>query len=164
MDEFVPNTDGVNHINVYSKSRSRLGRLLSNFAHTPITLDGDKFESIESWWYWKKMVKINESQLFPVFTEQHLFDIKGKVGKEAKDYFRSLFEDESYMFNPLKEELLEAYKQKLTEHPEIKEMLLGNKLPIAHYYMMFDKQISADSSLWTAKLWEEAAEWARNLL
>ena len=39
--------DGVHHINVYSKSKTEIGRWLSNFSYSPIqTKDGD-FESIE---------------------------------------------------------------------------------------------------------------------
>lgn len=157
MTNFKRENDGIDHINVYSKSRSKLGRSLSNFAHTPITLQDNYFESVESWWYWTKMININKTTLFPVFSDEQLFEITTKVGKDAKSYFRELYPDDSGSFNPTKEELKIAYKQKLIQHPEIKDLLLLNKLPISHYYMMFDKQISADSTLWTAKLWEEIA-------
>lgn len=41
------------HINVYSKGESELGRLLSNFAHIPLDLPVHKhFESMEGYWYW----------------------------------------------------------------------------------------------------------------
>ena len=153
--DFKPEFDGFDHINVFSKSRSNLGRMLSNFAHTPITINENKFESVESWWYWMKMNNANKASLFPSFSEEHISAIKLKVGKEAKEYFRSLFKDDSYMFNPSKDELKEAYIQKITEHPEIEKALLDNKLPLDHYYMMFDKKISAESTMWTALLWNE---------
>lgn len=155
MIDFKPENDGVDHINVYSKSRSKLGRMLSNFAHTPFTLEENRFESIESWWYWSKMNNINKSVLFPIFNEEQLYEIKTLIGKEAKDYFRLLYKGDSHEFNPESFELRIAYLRKLEEHPEIKKMLMDNDLPIAHYYMMFDKKISAESYLWTAKLWEE---------
>jgi len=42
-------SDGVTHINIYSKGKTSLDRALSNFAHTPIeTVDG-KFASIEGY-------------------------------------------------------------------------------------------------------------------
>lgn len=153
--EFECEQDGITHVNVYSKSRSKLGRTLSNFAHTPITIEEDHFESIESWWYWTKMNNINKSVLFPVFSPEQISEIKKKIGKEAKSYFRDLFKDDSSSFSPSKEELKAAYLQKLKEHPEIEKMLLENTLPFTHYYMMFDKKVDADSTLWTAKLWEE---------
>lgn len=31
-----PLEDGITHINVYSKGATELGRLLTNFAHTPL--------------------------------------------------------------------------------------------------------------------------------
>lgn len=153
--DFKPENDGFDHINVYSKSRSKLGRMLSNFAHTPITIGENTFESIESWWYWMKMNNINKSALFPTFTEEQLSEVKAKIGKEAKEYFRSLYKNDSSPFNPTKEELKGAYLQKLVEHPEVEKMLFNNNLPIAHYYMMFNKKVSADSTMWTAQLWEE---------
>jgi hypothetical protein len=153
--DFKRDKDGIDHVNVFSKSKTKLGRMLSNFAHTPITLDNNTFQSIESWWYWTKMNNINTSLLFPFFTEDQITEIKNKIGKDAKSYFRELFSDDSSSFNPTKDDLKLAYEQKLLEHPDIEKMLLENELPIAHYYMMFDKQINADSTLWTAKLWEE---------
>lgn len=154
-NEFKPENDGFDHINVYSKSRSKLGRMLSNFAHTPFTLGDSKFESVESWWYWSKMDNINEAALFPEFSEEQMVKIKTLIGKEAKEYFRSIHKGDTSQFNPSKDELKAAYLQKLTEHPEIEKMLFNNSLPIAHYYMMFNKKVNADSSMWTAKLWEE---------
>lgn len=158
MNDFLPDKDGIDHINVYSKARTILGRLLSNFAHTPITLNGLRFESIESWWYFTKMNKINESELFPPFTDEQLGEVRVIVGSEAKKYFRSLFKTDSYSFSPVKEDLIVAYKQKLLEHPEILQLLLANKLPIAHYYVMFDKKVDAIGSMWTAQLWEEISK------
>lgn len=153
--KFTQEYDGITHVNVYSKSRSPLGRLLSNFAYTPVTIDGLLFESIESWWYWTKMNKINEGSLFPLFTPEQLDEIRVKIGADAKEFFRSLYKEDSSEFSPKKEELKMAYLSKLEHHPHIKEMLLKNTLPLAHYYMMWDKQIDADSTLWTAQLWEE---------
>lgn len=150
--------DGITHINVYSKSRSPLGRLLSNFAYTPVTIDSLLFESIESWWYWTKMNKINESSLFPLFTQEQLDEIRIKVGADAKAYFRELYKDDSSGFSPSKEELKKAYLAKLEHHPHIKDLLFVNHLPLTHYYVMWDKQLNADEFLWTVQLWEEIKE------
>jgi predicted NAD-dependent protein-ADP-ribosyltransferase YbiA (DUF1768 family) len=155
--EFKPENDGIDHINVFSKSRSKLGRMLSNFAHTPFTLDGNKFESVESWWYWTKMNNINKSVLFPIFSDEQLDTIRFLIGKDAKSYFRELHKADSSSFSPEPFELKRTYLQKLEENPDVKKELMENKLPIDHYYMMFDKKISAASSMWTAKLWEEIA-------
>jgi predicted NAD-dependent protein-ADP-ribosyltransferase YbiA (DUF1768 family) len=154
MSEYVCR-DGVDYINVYSQGATTLGRLLSNFAHTKISVDGEIFESVESWWYWMKMVNINKSVLVPLFSDEHLSEIKTKVGRIAKDYFRKLYKDNSFEFNPSKEELKKVYILKIEQHPHIKEMLLKNDLPFEHYYVMGDKKVEAKEFLWTATLWEE---------
>ena len=41
------------HINIYSKSESKLGRMLSNFYHSPFVLEKDGFfNSVEGYWFW----------------------------------------------------------------------------------------------------------------
>lgn len=48
--------DGVDHINIYSKGKTSLGRWLTNFAYSPfiIEINGEhhQFVSIEGLWYW----------------------------------------------------------------------------------------------------------------
>jgi len=154
-EEYNYNTDGVNHINVYSKGKTELGRLLSNFARTPINTKKAQFVSVESWWYFKKMENINASCLLPLFDEDKLRDIKRKPGKEAKDYFRFLYKHDTVEHNPSKEQLKEIYKLKLAQNPRVEKLLLANSLPLTHYYIMFDKKVSADEYLWTVELWEE---------
>lgn len=48
---FEPKNDGIDHINVYSGGATELGRLLTNFAHTPFENEYGKFESVEGFWY-----------------------------------------------------------------------------------------------------------------
>src|ERR1041384_4927148 len=51
--DYLPRDDGLTHLNVYSKAKTLLGRLLSNFANTPVDLGVDGcFKSIEGYWYW----------------------------------------------------------------------------------------------------------------
>jgi len=44
--------DGVTHINIYSKGRTTLGQMLSNFEDSPFTCEDGNFRSIEDYWYW----------------------------------------------------------------------------------------------------------------
>ena len=42
-----PKLDGIEHINIYSKGKTELGRLLTNFAQTPfIHPEYGRFESV----------------------------------------------------------------------------------------------------------------------
>lgn len=150
--------DGVTHINVYSRGETLLGRLLSNFASTEIKIGDEIFSSVESWWYWTKMNAINQTTLLPLFTEDHLQEIKSLPGREAKKFFRKLYPDDSSSFNPSREELKKVYLLKVEQHPKIKELLLKNTLPFQHYYIMGEKKIEATDFLWTAQLWEEVKE------
>jgi len=155
MIDYKPQEDGVTHVNVYSKSKCLLGRLLSNFASTPIVKNELQFASIESWWYWTKANNINDNSLFPLFSKEELDTLRESVGKEAKILFRKIYKEDSSSFSPKQEELKEVYELKLEAHPNIKELLLKNELPLTHYYMMFDKKVSADDFLWTVNLWDE---------
>ena len=44
-----PQNDGVDHINIYSKGLTELGRFLSNFEHILITTEDGDFNSIEGY-------------------------------------------------------------------------------------------------------------------
>jgi hypothetical protein len=48
-----PHKDGIDHINIYSRGKTEVGRQLSNFAHTPFThKDYGYFNSVEGLWYY----------------------------------------------------------------------------------------------------------------
>ncbi len=47
---FTPETDGIDHVNVYSRARTPEGQLLSNFAPTPFVLYGQRFASVEGFY------------------------------------------------------------------------------------------------------------------
>ena len=47
-----PNLDGITHINVYSGSRTELGRMLSNFCREEIYTKDGRFMSVEAYWFW----------------------------------------------------------------------------------------------------------------
>lgn len=45
--------DGVDHINIFSKGQTPLGRFLSNFTHCPFQHpEFGAFNSIEGFWFW----------------------------------------------------------------------------------------------------------------
>ncbi len=133
-----PETDGIDHINIYSKGKTLLGRLLSNFADTPFTiLNKGKFRTVEGFWYWTMTGR------------EELRNMSGWMCKDNGRKYLSIRE------HPTELELLEAYRAKLEAHPDIKVMLNQNSLPFAHYYCYGDKVVPANEWLWTAKLWEK---------
>lgn len=147
--------DGFTHINVYSKGQTVLGRLLSNFADTEFELDGKLFKSVESYWYYIKMTKINNNSLVPIFDEIQLAEICKKVGWEAKQYFRNLYKADSKEYEPIVEELKIAYLAKIKSSENLKKLLLSNNLPFKHYYVFNGNVVEANDYLWTVELWNE---------
>lgn len=51
--KYDPKMDGVTHINIYSKGKTQLGRVASNFAYFPFEIPNDgRFSSVEGYWHW----------------------------------------------------------------------------------------------------------------
>jgi len=133
-----PKTDGIDHINVYSKGQTRLGKDLSNFAYSVFTIPflGD-FESVEGFWYWC------------ITKDNRLRDL---YGFSAKDLGRKL----PKVGEPPNKRLLKiAYKAKLHFNPLLKRRLKESTLPFTHYYVYGDKVVCQKEFLWTAELWDE---------
>lgn len=119
-----PLRDGHDHINVYSMSRSALGRALSNFTACGIdhpTLG--KFRCIEGAWMLLSRSDVPER-------------IRELYGMDAKKYGRLPKQD-----NPLfKQQILSLSAYRLIQHPDVLNMLLETDLPLTHYYT-FGKSI-----------------------
>lgn len=114
-----PDEDGRTHINIYSRGGTELGRLLSNFAHTPFVHPSyGHFSSVEGFWYWLKTGKQHDSL-------RHLASFAAK--KEGKTFGRVECEN----FN---EEIKEAIRLKLRTHKNLRDMLTASTLPLKHYY------------------------------
>ena len=120
--DLKPENDGVNHINVYSQGKTELGRLLSNFAHTPIMTEDGSFLSLEGYWYWLSTSHPSKEKLRNVF---------GHEAKELGDFLSKGYQTRHPRF---KEKILADLRVKITTNERLKELLLENKLPLAHYY------------------------------
>lgn len=138
MKKYTHNNDGVDHINIYSKGKTALGMLLSNFAHTPFTGGNKEFASVEAWWYWYSTGKMHSHLML-----LHGFNAK----KEGRKYKKVLKITGS--------ELRKVYDRKLVCNPKINSLLKESKLPFAHYYVYSNKEVIPSEYLWTATLWDE---------
>ena len=129
-------------INVYSKSDSELGRLLSNFANTPFTDDrGRQYASVEGWWYWHVT-----GQKHP-----HLCGLHGWQAKQEGKKFPRVQE-----VTP--EILRKVYLRKLRDNPHIRDMLLAYDGEFDHYYVYNGRKVPAPQWLWTAQLWAQVRD------
>lgn len=126
MTEWEPRNDGITHINIYSKSQTDLGRLLTNFAHTPFSHTRlGHFESVEGLWHWKKTKGVDD-------------ELKSLWGFKAKQRGRQVvdagFDVVSTDTEGFRSDILEAIRCKLRQNWYITEMLYNSILPLAHYY------------------------------
>jgi predicted NAD-dependent protein-ADP-ribosyltransferase YbiA (DUF1768 family) len=48
----TPTDEVTRPLNIWSRSDEEIGRLMSHFAHTPFTLDGVEFGSVEAFYTW----------------------------------------------------------------------------------------------------------------
>lgn len=135
-------SDGVTHINIYSRAKTCLGRGLSNFSHTPIeTVDGT-FQSIEGYWYWLGCSHVNKDQLRYVH------------GGMAKALGREL-KSKDWKDEPLfKLKIYNAMLTKLILHDTILQDFLKNSLPFRHYYIYNSKIIEPKEGKWIIEMWE----------
>lgn len=136
-----PNKDGVDHINVYSKGKTSLGRKLSNFYELPIeTVDG-KFNSIEGYWYWLGADDVKEKE-----------ELRSLSGYDAKEIGQLLAdEDNKIDQQKFKSKINKAIWVKVNQ-PEIKSDFLNSSLPFEHYYVYGGKAV------------EGSAQWIMNAL
>lgn len=136
--KFLPEDDGITHINVYSQGKTQLGQLLSNFAYTPFTHpEHGSFLCIEGWWYW-------------IMTGDEA--LRKTNGFKSKQLGKTL---QVVRKHPTPEELRVAYIAKLEQHSIIKKLLQENTLPLAHYYVYGGKVVVPKEWLWTAELWTQ---------
>lgn len=113
--------DGVTHVNIYSNSKCELGRMLSNFFPAPFNHPKyGFFTNVEGFWH------------FVATGFKHKF-LKTVAGFRAKQASRGLMKVHNDNFHKL---IKEAIVLKLEAHPEIKDGLLNNELPLDHYYVM----------------------------
>lgn len=125
-----PNMDGIDHINIYSKGATELGRLLSNFARTPFTCEDGRFESLEGYWYW----------LGAPDSEPRREQLRRLWGFKAKQLGREL-RGTAPASEDFQVKICRAVQAKCEQNPGILEMLKESTLPLEHYYVMNDKVI-----------------------
>lgn len=125
-----PKDDGVTHINIYSRGKTNLGRMLSNFAPIGFThpIHG-RFESVEGFWYWLSLGMKPNHDIF-----------RRLVGHEAKRVGKEQIEVFGRVDNPsFNEEILEAIRCKLRQNKDLLKMLTESTLPFEHYYWYGDE-------------------------
>lgn len=138
-----PVEDGVTHVNVSSQGRTKLGRLLSNFAHTPFTCADGRFASVEGYWYWLG-VPAGHPQCERLRTLS---------GFDAKKLGRQLRAPDWSTAPGFQDKIRAALRAKAAQHPRILELLTECSLPLAHYYV-FNGRPKPAGGEWILAEWD----------
>lgn len=146
---YVPINDGVDHINIYSRGKTELGMLLSNFACTSFVLPDDgKFTSVEGYWYWLLTGKQHDRL-------RHLCGFRAKqIGRELRTIVANVDDAEASQQAEFQEKIKAAISAKLYQTSYLKFLLLGSTLPFTHYYV-FDGVRKDAGYEWQVEYWEQ---------
>lgn len=122
-----PEKDGITHINVYTKGKTPLGRMLTNISNIPFSLeDYGSFSSAEGYWFWLRLNKNNNE-----FRTMDAFAAK----KQGSLMVQSPFNDVKPVDDIFKEEFKKGIRAKLKQNKHILFELLKTDLPLTHYYV-----------------------------
>lgn len=135
---FNQSNDGQNHINIYSKGYTELGRFLSNFSLCQIITEDGPFKSIEGYWYWLGTRNDTLRKLYGFKTKQ--------VGKTLPTI--NILEDEVF-----KTKIRNACWIKIHFSQHYYNLFIQSTLPFKHYYV-FNNHIKDAGYKWLIEMWE----------
>ncbi len=123
-----PEEDGITHINIYSKAKTKLGKFLSNFHECDLVLPEGNFKSIEGYWYYIQTKPYDKREL-----------LKNMSGFEAKTQGRLIREGNFLFDKEFERKIKKAFSIKINTYPEYEKLMKDNKLPYKHYYVYGEK-------------------------
>lgn len=143
---YNPDDDGIKHINIYSQGRTELGRMLSNFYHSPFTFEPyGTFQSAEGFYFW-------------YLTGQVHHELKYMYGAEAKKA-GTKYRTERLDVLGLTEDDLKVMMQmlvhKVLQNENILSLLKSSTLPFCHYYSYKERVVIPNGVDWLSGLYED---------
>jgi len=123
----------MNHINVYSKSESKLGRMLSNFYRCDVHTKHGKFKSVEGYWY---------------YLQSGYEPLRNLSGYEAKKVGREVREGQFFSEKEFQDYILLAIAKKILYNKEIYNEFIKSELPFEHYYIFNGKRVYPEGNGW----------------
>lgn len=137
----LPGRDGVDHLNIYSRGETKLGRWMSNFTKHPfVHPQHGPFDSVEGYWYW-----------LSTYDER----LRKLSGFQAKKLGKSLPRQLVIGFNTevFKNLIREAITAKLNTPPLWSGLLRQCTLPFCHYYVFNGRAVDAGYQ-WIVDHWD----------
>jgi len=141
--------DGIDHINVYSKAKTKLGRRLSNFEHLPFECEDGRFNSIEGYWYYLGTDSPQREQL------------RTLSGYKAKELGRSL---DKLKIEPavFRKKIKAAITIKICSSDIWRDLAIS-ELPLVHYYAYGTKPVFAPQHDWIIDHIIDLREWLKTV-
>ena len=132
--------DGVDHVNIYSKGATDLGRWLSNWTEFELQ-DSElgSFRSIEGLIFW---------------LGSHDDKLRKMSGYEALKYGKSVDKKIRLPKEEFRQIIVRAMWTKVTSNKKMFYELLKSDLPFVHYYNYSGKKISVPAWDWQVDEWE----------
>lgn len=142
---FLPHNDGKDHVNLYSKSATLAGRVLTHMSSFPVTVGGMTFNTLEGYWYYRRVDELLSRQPRWVGTRNEAEWVQAlqaaRSGFDAKKVGRSLLshygegEPKTEMSEEFRQHIRDANKQRIEQNKFLKAVLLSTDgLPLTHYY------------------------------
>lgn len=141
--DHTPETDGITHINMYSRGKTQLGRDLSNFSYHPFVHPKfGRFVSLEGFWYW--LLTENDEL-------RDNYDINAKILGRHSILHSGKIERDPYWFRLA---YMSAAICKLQQHPSLMKAFQDNPLPLNHYYVFNGVKTLPKQHNWIVPLYE----------
>lgn len=136
---YRPEKDGIDHINAYSKARTRIGRKLTNYARSPFKhrILGE-FVSMEGFWFW-----LASGRQYNNLRKVHGYDahMLGIMCLKNIDY-------ENVVDDQFKKWVKEATEAKFRQNTDLLQGLVETgDLPIVHYYYDYKNPVLEDAKV-----------------
>lgn len=137
--------DGVLHINCWSKARTELGQMLSNFAHFSFVHPTcGMFASVEALWYWLKTGR----------THDELRRLYGVSAKSAGSKLPAVPMDEEEFHQIIRD----GIRAKIEQNQRLRRQFVESTLPFLHYYVYGknnDVIVNKDNHRWQMDFLEQ---------
>lgn len=132
----LPVNDGIDHINIYSRGKTKLGRFLTNMNDTPVNTEHGEFKSAESYWHWLKLHSLSPSPKLEIFRtlssfESHQLSRKmmGVADDGIKSQISAIVTSEVF-----RNHIKNMITNKIKDNPQFLSLFRDNKVPYTHYY------------------------------
>ena len=141
--------DGITHINIYSRGKTSLGRMLSHFQHMPFVHPAyGPFYSLEGFWFYMRSGMRHD-------------ELRYVSGFKAKTMGKQF----PLVTNPhFREDIVAANYEKIKQNSQLYNAVRDSTLPFDHYYIFGPQSIlvNAKVSSWLVDAFEDIRQSIKN--